>query len=125
MPKTKKRSEWTVILVMTGVVLAGCGRNSSGKPAPIQLQESFKKAAAPVQREVVQATAAFETGNYTQAILIMNRLVQNQPVDKAQKQALDALIVQTRQAVHQDPKRDGPQLYKAMADLTFRLHGEN
>jgi len=122
---TTKRNGWTMILVMAGAVLAGCGRNSSGKPAPIQLQESFKKAAAPVKQEVAQATAAFESGNYTQAILIMDRLVQNQPVDAAQKQALDALIVQTRQAVHQDPKRDSPQLYKAMADLTLRLHGEN
>ena len=125
MRPTIQSAAW-ILIAATGFVLAvGCGRNAASRPAVEQLQNSFEKAAAPVKQEVVQATAAFQAGNYTQAILMMDRVVRSQPVDAAQKQAVDALIVQTRQAVHQDPKRDSPQLYKAMADLTLRLHGEN
>lgn len=120
-----KSLAWTLVTALVLTVSAGCGRNAANRPAAKQLEQSFEKAAAPVKQEIVQATSAFQAGNYTQAILIMDRVVQGQPVSEAQREAVDALIVQTRRAVQQDPKRDSPQLYKAMADLTLRLHGEN
>jgi hypothetical protein len=55
----------------------------------------------------------------------MDRVVQTQPVDEAQKKAVDSLISQTRQAVQQNPKLDNPELYKAISDLMVRVHGEN
>jgi len=55
----------------------------------------------------------------------MNRAIQTQLMDDAQKKAVDALIVQTRQAIKQNPKLDSPQLYQALSDLTVRVHGEN
>ena len=47
------------------------------------------------------------------------------PLDAAQKQAVDALIIQTRKAAHRDPKLNTPELYKATEDLVLRVHGEN
>lgn len=122
---TLKQKGWMMTIAVALTLLAACGRNPSGKPAAEQLQKSFEKAGVPLKQEIGQAAAAFTTSNYTQAILIMDRVVRAQVVNEAQKQAMDALIVQTRRAVQQNPKLDSPQLYKAMSDLTLRLHGEN
>ena len=65
------------------------------------------------------------TSQYVAAVLIMDRVVQAQVIDDAQKKAVDTLIVQTRQAVEQNPKLNSPQLYQALSDLMLRVHGEN
>jgi len=118
-----------VVAVMTG----GCGgKNSSDKAAAEQLQKSFDKADAPIKQQVVQAGAALQAQNYAQALATMDRVVQSQPVvggravmDPAQKQAIENLLKQTRQAVQQNPNLNTPDLYKTTANLTLRLHGEN
>ena len=69
--------------------------------------------------------AALQASNYTAAILIMDQVAQTQPVDEAQKKAVDSVITQTRQALQQNPQLDSPQLYKALSDLKVRVHGEN
>src|SRR5258708_732165 len=108
------------------VAVAGCGaKNQPVKMTAEHLQKSFQKADASVTAEVVQASTALQASNYTQAVLIMDRVVQTRPIDDAQKKAVDALIIQTRQAINQNPKLDSPQLYQALSDLTVRVHGEN
>src|ERR1041384_3604412 len=108
------------------VAAAGCrSKDQSAKAAAEELQKSFAKADASITQEVVQAGMALQESNYVQAMLIMNRVVQNQPVNEAQKKAVDTLIIQARQAIQRNPKIDGPELYKAMSDLTVRVHGEN
>jgi hypothetical protein len=111
-------------LVIVAVTVVGCGKKST-KPVTEQLQQSFEKADAAIKEEVVQANSAFQAGDYTGAIAAMDRAVQNQAIDAAQKQAVDALILQTRQAAQQNPKLNTPELYKATADLMHRVHGEN
>ena len=112
----------TVVLVVMGVV--GCGRKAA-KPATEQLQRSFEKADAAIKQEIAHANTAFQAGDYTRALAVMDRVVQTQAIDAAQKQAVDALILQTRQAAQQNPKLNTPELYKATEDLMLRLHGEN
>lgn len=120
-----KQIGWIFGLVFVSMALAGCGKKSS-RPATEQLQKSFEKADAAIKQEIVQANTAFQSGDYTRAITVMDRVVATQPViDEAQKQALDALIIQARQAAQQNPKLNTPELYKAMADLMLRVHGEN
>lgn len=109
---------------LVAVVLVGCGRKVD-PPATEQLQQSFEKADAAIKQEINQANAAFQAGDYTRAITVMDRVVQTQPIDAAQKQAVDALIIQTRKAAHRDPKLNTPELYKATEDLVLRVHGEN
>jgi len=111
-------------LVIVAVTVVGCGRKSA-KPATEQLQQSFEKADAATKEEIVQASSAFQAGDYTGALAAMDRVVQNQAIDAAQKQAVDALILQTRQAAQQNPKLNTPELYKATADLMNKVHGEN
>ena len=113
-------------LTVAFLVVAGCSsKDQSAKAAAEELQKSFAKADASITQEVVQAGLALQESNYVQAMLIMNRVVQEQPVNEEQKKAVDALIIQARQAIQKDPKVDGPELYKAMSDLTVRVHGEN
>jgi hypothetical protein len=115
---------WLMALVIVSVTVVGCGKKSA-KPATEQLQQSFEKADAAIKEEIVQANSAFRAGDYTGAIAVMDRVVQSQPIDEAQKQAVDALILQTRQAVQQNPKLNTPELYKASAELMQKVHGEN
>ena len=121
-----KHIPWIVSLVVVAGTLTGCGaKNQSAKVTAEQLQKSFQKADASVSAEVAQASTALKASNYTEAIIIMNRVVQAQPVNEAQKKAVDALIVQTRKAAQEDPKLNSPQLYQAISDLMDRVHGEN
>ena len=111
-------------VVLVAVTMVGCGKKSA-RPATEQLQQSFEKADAATKQDIVQANTAFQAGDYTRAIAVMDRVVQAQPIDAAQKQAVDALIIQTRQAAHQNPKLNTPELYKATEGLVLRVHGEN
>jgi len=115
---------WSVAVILVAVGLVGCGKKSA-RPATEQLQQSFEKADAATKQDVVQASTAFQAGDYTRALAVMDRVVQTQAIDAAQKQAVDALILQTRQAAQQNPKLNTPELYKATEDLMLRLHGEN
>ena len=111
-------------VVIVAVAVVGCGKKSA-KPATEQLQQSFEKADAAIKQDIVQANTAFQSGDYTHAITVMDRVVQTQTIDAAQKQAVEALIIQTRRAIQQNPKLNTPELYKATADLVLRIHGEN
>jgi hypothetical protein len=115
---------WSLAVILVAVALVGCGKKSA-RPATEQLQQSFEKADAATKQDIVQANTAFQAGDYTRAIAVMDRVVQAQPIDAAQKRAVDALIIQTRQAAHQNPKLNTPELYKATEDLVLRVHGEN
>jgi len=120
------RIAWLLALTVCAAFLGGCGRKSpSAKEAAQQLERSFASAEATVTQEVAQASAALQAGNYSQAIQSMSRVVQTRPMDQAQKQAVGALIHQTRQAIRQNPQLNTPQLYKAMSDLVERTYGEN
>jgi len=121
-----KQTARFIATALAAAVATGCGsKNPSPKVAAEQLEKSFRKADASIPEEVVQASTALQASNYTQAVVIMERVVQTQPIDAAQKKAVDALIIQTRKAIEQNPKLDSPQLYKAMSDLLIRVHGEN
>jgi hypothetical protein len=109
---------------MVAAALMGCGQKSV-KPAAEQLQQCFAKADAAILQDITQASTAFQAGDYTRALTVMDRVVQSQPMDAAQKQAVDALILQSRQAAQQDPKLNTPELYKATEALMLRVHGEN
>jgi hypothetical protein len=122
----KRAGGWIAIAIIAAAT-GGCGNKQSGKPASEQLQQSFEKADTTIKQEVSQVGSAFQAGNYTHAITLMDRVVQTQsrPIDDTQKRAVDALIIQTRQAAQQNPKLNTPELYKAMNDLMVRVHGEN
>lgn len=114
-----------IAATIVAVATAGCGRNPSAKAAAEQLEKSFAKSEADLKQEVVRAGTALQTSNYAQALQIMDRVVQAKPIDEAQKQAVDALILQARRAAERDPKINSPELYKAMSELMVRVHGEN
>src|SRR5438105_4255376 len=104
-----------IAMALFAVVVAGCSaKNQPVSVTAEKLQKSFQKADASVTQAVVEASTALQASNYTQAILIMDRVVQTQPIDETQKKAVDALIIQTRQAIEQNPKINSPQLYKAI-----------
>jgi hypothetical protein len=124
MERHAQQISWRIGAVIVAVAIVGCGKRSS-EPAREQLQRSFEKADAAIKQDIVQANTAFQAGDYTRAITIMDQVVQTQPINEAQKQAVDALIIQTRQAVQQNPKLNTPELYKATADLMLKVHGEN
>jgi len=90
-----------------------------------KMQRSFLRTNASMTNEIVEASDAVRASNYIAAILVMDRVIQAQVIDDAQKKAVDTLIVQTRKAVEQNPKLNSPQLYQALSDLTVRIHGEN
>src|SRR6185369_8911225 len=117
---------WLVTVMSVAGIATGCSSKSqSSKVTAENLQKSFEKAEPAVAQEVVQAGSAFQTGNYSQAVLIMDRVAQTQRMDDNQKKAVDDLIVQTRQAVQRNPKLDSPQLYQAVSDLFIKVHPEN
>ena len=118
-----KQALW--MLVMT-VAIFGCGaRKHPSEVVAEELQRSFLKTNASMTNEIVEASDALRASNYVAAILVMDRVVQAQVIDDAQKKAVDTLIVQTRKAVEQNPKLNSPQLYQALSDLQLRVHGEN
>lgn len=119
-----KKNGGMLTVVLVAVVMIGCGKKSA-RPATEQLQQSFEKADVAIKQDIVRANTAFLAGDYTRALAVMDRVVQSQPIDAVQKQAVDALIIQTRQAAQQNPKLNTPELYKATEDLMLRLHGEN
>jgi len=120
-----KQAGWMIAVAVVVVAVVGCSKSQSAKAAAEQLQKSFEKADAAIKQDIVQANTAFQAGDYTHAITVMDRVVQTQPIDEAQKQAVAALIIQTRKAVEQNPKLNSPELYKALSDLFVRVHGEN
>ena len=121
-----KHKAWIVIVMVAAVAPTGCGGGkTSPQIAAEQLQKSFAKADTSSREGVAQVASALQSGDYTRAILTMDRVAQATPVDAAQKKAVGTLIRQTRQAVQQDPKLNTPELYKAMSDLIVRVHGEN
>jgi len=118
-----KQALWMLAMA---VAVFGCGtKKHPSQVAAEELQRSFLKTNAFMTNEIVQATEALQANNYVEAILIMDHVVQAQVIDDAQKKAVDTLIVQTRQAVEQNPKLNSPQLYQALSDLMLRVHGEN
>jgi len=113
-------------LMAMALLASGCAaKNTSPQVTAEQLQQSFQKAEAPIVAEVAQASTALEVSNYSQAVIIMNRVAQAQPLNASQVQAVDALLIQTRKAIERNPKLDSPQLYQAMSELLVRGHGEN
>jgi len=113
-------------LMAIALLAAGCAaKNTPPQVTAEQLQQSFQKAEAPIVEEVAQASTALQASNYSQAVIIMNRVAQTQPLDVSQKAAVDALLIQTRKAIERNPKLDSPQLYQAMSELLVRAHGEN
>ena len=124
MKTNSKQIAWAISVVLAGLGLAGCSKNSD-KLVTEQLNQSFEKADATVKQEVVQVNTAFQAGDYTRAISLMDQVVKNQPIDAAQKQAVNTLIIQTRQAAQQNPKLNTPELYKATEALMLSAHGEN
>lgn len=114
---------YLIAVAMVAAVLVGCGKPKS-ESATVQLERSFEKTDESTRQEVARAGTALQAKEYTRAIVIMDRVVQAHPPDLAQKQAVDAVIIQTRRAVEQNPKLASPELYKAMSDLVFRVHGE-
>ena len=117
---------WLITVLSVAGIAAGCSsKNQSAKVTAEKLQKSFEKAEPLVAQEVVQAGSAFQAGNYSQAVLIMDRVAQTQRMDDTQKKAVDDLIIQTRQAVQRNPKLDSPQLYQAVSDLFTKVHPEN
>ena len=121
------------MVTVVAVVAGGCGpKHSSDKAAAEQLQKSFEKADEPIKQQVVQASTALQAQHYALAIATMDRVVQTRPVvdgravlDAAERQAIENLIKQTRQAVQQDPNLNTPELYHKTANLILRIHGEN
>ena len=125
MESSRKVTGWLIAVASVVITVAGCGKHQSSKAAAEELVKSFAKGDAAMKQEVVRAGTALQTSNYAQALLIMDRVVQTQPIDEAQKRAVDALLIQARQAVQQNPKLNSPELYKAMSELMVRVHGEN
>ena len=120
------RAGWIAAAVLAVVAMSGCSRNGLSPQATAEaLQKSFAKADPDVKQEVAQAGAALQAGDYTRALIAMDRAAQARPVDAEQKKAVGFLIQQTRQAVQQNPKLNTPELYQATADLILRVHGEN
>ena len=123
------RQSWPQIgllcLALMILGLVGCRARQSPDKVAQQLQESFQKSDAAIASEVVQVSTALKASNYTEAIVIMDRVVQRQSIDTTQKKAVDALIIQAREAIDRNPKLDSPQLYQALSDLLVRVHGEN
>jgi len=114
------------ILALLTSGLSGCGGTNLSPEATVQqLQQSYESAGAPIKQEVSQASAALQAGNYTEAVVLMNRVVQSQPVSLEQKQAVANLIRQTQLAVRQNPKLNNAELYRATSELILRVHGEN
>ena len=111
-------------LLVIALALGGCHRATDAQATTRQLEESFAKAEAPVKQEVARVNAALQARNYEQAVVGMNQVVQRQAVDAGQKKAVDALVVQIRNATAKDPKLATPQLHKAMSDLILKVHGE-
>ena len=113
-------------LMAMALLAAGCAaKNTPPHITAEQLQQSFQKAEAPIVEEVAHASAAVQVSDYPQAVIIMNRVAQAQPLNASQVQAVDALLIQTRKAIERNPKLDSPQLYQAMSELLVRAHGEN
>jgi len=120
-----KRVSWILTMALA-VAVAGCSaRNPTPKATAEQLDKSFQTADALTTNAVIQATPALQDSDYTRAVTIMNQVVQSQNMNEAQKQAVDALLIQTRKAVEQNPKLNNAQLYEAMSSLLIRVHGEN
>src|SRR5436190_7993362 len=114
---------WLVTVMSVAGIATGCSSKSqSAKLTAEKLQKSFEKAEPSVAQEVLQAGSAFQASNYTQAILIMDRVTQARTMDDGQKKAVDDLIIQTRQAVQRNPKLDKRQLYQALSDLFIKVH---
>ncbi len=121
-----KHRVWIAVLMVAAVAPTGCGGSkTSPQIAAEQLQKSFVKADASSREGVAQVASALQSGDYTRAIVTMDRVAKAKPVDAAQKKAVGTLIRQTRLAVQQNPKLNTPELYKAMSDLILRVHGEN
>jgi hypothetical protein len=121
-----EHARWVIPAALAVVAVVGCGAKVQPvKVTAEQLQRSFQKADAPTTEAVVQASTALQTSNYTQAIVIMDRVAQTHALDDAQKKAVDAVIIHTREAIRQNPKLDNRELYEKMSDLMVRVHGEN
>jgi len=120
-----KGALWILMLALAAAAVGCSARNQSSKATAEQLEKSFQSADAATTNAVVQASAALQGSDYTRAVTIMNQVVQSREMDDAQKRAVDALLVQTRKAVEQNPKLNNAQLYQAMSSLLVRVHGEN
>ena len=109
---------------MIALATCGCGKKVDAEVAGKQLTESFATADAPVKQEVARVNAALQSRNYEQAVAGMNQVVQRQAVDAGQKKAVDALVLQIRNATAEDPRLATPQLHQSMSDLILKVHGE-
>src|SRR5256885_11896260 len=77
---------WMLVLA---VAISGCrARKHPSQVAAEELQRSFLKTNASMTNEIIQASDALQTSNYISAILIMDRVVQAQVIDDAQKKAV-------------------------------------
>jgi negative regulator of replication initiation len=124
------------LTVAAALVIALVGCSKKRVDASAELQEGFREAQPEVQQEVQKVAADLQSGKYAEAVAAMNRAlwVQQQQqlqarqaaaLSEQQKRAAEAVILQTRQALQQNPNLNSPQLHKAMSDLILRTHGEN
>ncbi len=119
-------ARWILTSALLAAAMAGCSaKHESPQAAAQELQKSFQSADPVTTQAVVQAANALQAHDYAQAVIIMDRAVQGQTLDEARKKAVDALLIQTRRAIEQDPKLNNAQLYDAMSSLLVRVHGEN
>ncbi len=113
-------------MLAIAAAVSGCAaKKPSSQITAEELQRSFLTTNTSMRNEIVQISDALQASNYVAAILIMDHVVQAQVINDTQKRTVDALIVQTRKAVEQNPRLNSPQLYQALSDLTVRVHGEN
>lgn len=122
-----KKSCWRVVLLVV-MTTGGCGKKPVNAPA--QLDKGYAQAEPAIRDEVQKAKSQLLNSNYTEALLTMDRIVaaqqqEGRALSPEQKQAINAVVVQSREAIIQNPKFNTPELYKAMSDLILRAHGEN
>ena len=112
------------LLLVLANAQPGCAKKQTNEAALV-LNESFQKAEPAIKTEAAKAGTALRRQNYTEAVHILNALVDQGKVNPAQRKAIGQAIGHTLKIIDQHPHLDNPALYKAMSELIRKTHGEN
>ena len=114
-----------LIFVLLGALfLIGCSAGDSERGAT-NISEHFSEAPPEEQRVISEAENAVRAKKYEDAVRGLNRVAAKRKLSGQQRQALIEAYEEILTTIDQDPSLDSPGLYRAMAELSHRLHGEN
>ncbi len=111
---------------MLAVLLAGACAAPESSQFDHDSLEKAENLSEKLANDLLAMSVSLRDRDFERALQSLNRVVSRRnPMSPEQRQAVMDSYHHVLKAVDQEPALDTPALYQSMAELNYRLHGEN